>query len=229
MATRRGSMSSRASRSSIVIGRSSSYRSPLRVMSTCVMPRYGQRTVPNLAKSTPLTRLSGTRYVPLIGPLPTEPTDLMNAASQVMPLGIEGFTYADLYGPDRLRHLHDEFCRQTAEFDPALWAEWDAYRTAPDEPRPAPVVSSLIVRMAPHVSRFVTRLFQVEMAAGEVRAHTHQLDPLFRFKSDFVRKRVLPLVKGGKHVSRDPADVAVVDRLAAPFVDLDGERAVAAA
>src|SRR5687768_15373299 len=109
MATRRGPMRARPTGSGIFIAPSGWNRSPLRVMSTCVMPRYGQRTVPNLAKSTPLTRLSGTRYVPLIGPLPTEPTDLMNAASQVMPLGIEGFTYADLYGPDRLRHLHDEF------------------------------------------------------------------------------------------------------------------------
>ena len=153
----------------------------------------------------------------------------MNAPKQPMPLGIEGFSYADLYAPDRLRDLYDEFCRQTAEFDPALWAEWDAYRAAPDDSRPGPVVSSLIVRMAPHVSRFVGRLFQVETPAGDLRAQTHQLDPLFRFKSDFVRKRALPLVKGGAHVPRDPADVAVVDRLAAPFVDLDGERAVAAA
>jgi NAD(P)H-flavin reductase/NADPH-dependent glutamate synthase beta subunit-like oxidoreductase len=146
-----------------------------------------------------------------------------------MPLGIDGFTYPDLYAPVRLRDLYDVFCRETAEAEPALWAEWEAYRASPDEPRPAPVVSDLIVRMAPHVSRFLTRLFGIESAAGEVRAWTHQLDPLFRFKSDFVRKRALPLVKGGRHVPRDPADVAVVDRLAAPFVDLDGERAVAAA
>ena len=50
-----------------------------------------------------------------------------------------------------------------------------------------------------------------------MRAHTHQLDPLFRFKVDFVRKRALPLVKGGAHVPLDPADVAVVGRLAQPL------------
>ena len=62
----------------------------------------------------------------------------MNAPTRPMPLGIEGFTYADLHAPDRLRDLYDEFCRQTAEFDPALWAEWDAYRAAPDDRAPAP-------------------------------------------------------------------------------------------
>ena len=64
----------------------------------------------------------------------------MNVPTRPMPLGIEGFTYADLFAPSRLSDLHDEFCRQAAEADPALWAEWEAYRTAPDEPRPAPVV-----------------------------------------------------------------------------------------
>ena len=146
-----------------------------------------------------------------------------------MPLGIEGFTYADLYAPSRLSDLYDEFCQHAAEADAALWTEWEAYRTAPDEPRPALVVSDLIVRMAPHVSRFIGRLFQVEMPAGEVRAQTFELDTLFRFKTDFVRGRAALLVKGGAHVPHDPADAAVVTRLVAPFSNLDGERAVAAA
>ena len=29
-----------------------------------------------------------------------------------MPLGINGFTYADLYDPSRLRDLYDLFCRR---------------------------------------------------------------------------------------------------------------------
>jgi NAD(P)H-flavin reductase/NADPH-dependent glutamate synthase beta subunit-like oxidoreductase len=146
-----------------------------------------------------------------------------------MPLGVEGFTYADLYSPARLAELYDRFCEGVAAANPAFWAEWDAYRTAPDAPRSPVQVSDLIVRMAPHVSGFVERLFQVEGAANELRARTHDLDDLFRFKVDFVRKRSLPLVKGGAHVHRTPADIAVVDALAAAFSDLDRERAVAAA
>ena len=70
-----------------------------------------------------------------------------------MPLGIDGFTYADLYRPSRLGDLHDLFCSRVAADDPALWSEWDAYRTAP-ETVTAPIErSDLIVRMAPHVSR----------------------------------------------------------------------------
>ena len=146
-----------------------------------------------------------------------------------MPLGVSGFTYADLYRPLRLRDLHDRFCAQVATDDPELWRVWDVYRTAPDSVTSPIERSDLIVRMAPHVSRFVARLFGVEAAADGIRAGTDQLDALFRFKIDFVRKRALPLVKGGKHVPLDPADVAVVVRLAQPYAHLDHELAIATA
>jgi NAD(P)H-flavin reductase/NADPH-dependent glutamate synthase beta subunit-like oxidoreductase len=146
-----------------------------------------------------------------------------------MPLGVEGFTYADLYSPARLADLYERFCGDVAAADPAFWAEWDPYRQDPDAPRSPVAVSDLIVRMAPHVSRFVEALFDVDGAARELKTRTADLDELFRFKVDFVRKRALPLVKGGAHVHRTPADIAVVDGLAAAFPSLDRERAIAAA
>jgi NAD(P)H-flavin reductase/NADPH-dependent glutamate synthase beta subunit-like oxidoreductase len=146
-----------------------------------------------------------------------------------MPLGVEGFTYADLYSPARLKDLYDRFCQDVAAADPAFWAEWDAYRQDPDAPRSPVAVSDLIVRMAPYVSRFVEQLFNVSEAARDLRTRTADLDELFRFKVDFVRKRSLPLVKGGAHVHRTPVDIGVVDALAAAFPSLDRERAIAAA
>ena len=110
-----------------------------------------------------------------------------------MPLGVEGFTYADLYSPARLKDLYERFCRDVAEANPELWTEWDAYRAAPDAPRSPVQLSDLIVRMAPHVSRFVETLFRVNGAATEVRARTHDLDELFRFKVDFVRRLMVQL------------------------------------
>ena len=91
--------------------------------------------------------------------------------------------------------------------------------------------SDLIVRMAPHVSRFVASLFGVDAAPPAIRRRApQQLDALFRFKVDFVRKRALPLVKGGAHVPLDPADVAVVERAGAPVRrTLDHELAIAMA
>jgi NADPH-dependent glutamate synthase beta subunit-like oxidoreductase/NAD(P)H-flavin reductase len=144
-------------------------------------------------------------------------------------LGLPGFTYDDLYNPSRLADLHDVFSRGVAEAHPALWAEWEAYRAAPDAPRPPVAVSDLIVRMAPHVSRFVSTLFRVEGAATALEHGTASLDVLFRFKIDFVRRRALPLLKGGAHVRAEASDVALVEELAGPWAHLDRESAIASA
>jgi NAD(P)H-flavin reductase/NADPH-dependent glutamate synthase beta subunit-like oxidoreductase len=144
-------------------------------------------------------------------------------------MGIDGFTYADLYQPSRLRDLHEIFCARVAVDDPSLWALWDVYRTRPESVASPIERSDLIVRMAPHLSRFLAGLFGVNDAAGDVAVRTHRLDPLFRFKIDFVRKRALPLVKGGARVTVQPHDIAVVEELARPWAHLDPEQAIAMA
>ena len=52
------------------------------------------------------------------------------------PLGVPGYTFADLHEPERLASLYNRFCEEAAAADPALWREWDAYRRAPDAPWP---------------------------------------------------------------------------------------------
>ena len=154
---------------------------------------------------------------------------MSSPATGSLTLGIDGFTYADLYVPARLEALHTVFAQTVQASDPECWAAWSAYAARPDEPRAAIEVSDLVVRMAPHVSRFVARLFRIEGATADLANGTHSLDDLFRFKIDFVRKRAVPLRKGGAHVPADPADDAVVERLVAGTPGLDAERAVAAA
>jgi len=147
----------------------------------------------------------------------------------VLNLGVSGFTYADLYQPDRLRDLHDVFLRDLEQAEPDLRRIWDEYRQAPDAPRPATEVSLLYVRMAPYVSRFVARLFGVEAALAAVAAATRAQDDLFRFKVDFVRRRVLPLLKGGAAVALGDNDERRVRQLLAGQFPSDGEMAVARA
>jgi len=53
-------------------------------------------------------------------------------ASETTPLGVPGYTFADLHDPERLASLYDRFCEEAAAADPALWRNWDAYRQAPD-------------------------------------------------------------------------------------------------
>src|SRR5687767_14162781 len=153
----------------------------------------------------------------------------MDRSLNTMPLGIAGFTYADLYQPSCLRDLHDLFCKRVAAEDPSLWAAWDVYRTAPESVTSPIERSDLIVRMAPHLSRFVAALFNVGDTAAGVMSTTASLEPLFRFKIDFVRKRALPLVKGGTRVTPTAGDLATVRELARPWAHLDHEQAIAMA
>ena len=114
-------------------------------------------------------------------------------------LGVPGYTFADLHDPERLASLYERFCEEVEAADPDFWAQWDAYRRAPDAPRTPVALSNLLVGMAPYVSRFLTRLFQVDSDLDAIRRNTAAQDDLFRFKIDFVRRRALPLLKGGAH------------------------------
>jgi NADPH-dependent glutamate synthase beta subunit-like oxidoreductase/NAD(P)H-flavin reductase len=142
------------------------------------------------------------------------------------PLGLPGYTFADLHQPERLASLYERFVEEVRAADPALWAEWERYRDAPSEPAPT-TVSRLIIGMGAHLSRFVTRLFDIDAAVDAVSRATRAQDDLFRFKVDFVRRRVLPLLKGGAHPAASPADDQRVREMTAHAAGSDRELAVA--
>jgi len=127
-----------------------------------------------------------------------------------MSLGIPGFSFADLHQPARLRELYRQFVEAVQATEPELWAQWDQHRISPGT-LGAVARGNLIVAMAPHLSRFVTRLFGVGAEADALVQATRAYDALFRFKIDFVRRRALPLLKGGAHVTATPADHALVE------------------
>src|SRR5262249_33422259 len=130
-------------------------------------------------------------------------------------LGIPGYFFADLHDPERLSSLYERFCEDVQASDSGLWREWDEYRRAPDAARPPIALSNLLIAMAPHVSRFLTRLFDVSAPASATADATRAQDDLFRFKVDFVRRRALPLLKGGARVvSTGEEDTFVERRLA---------------
>src|SRR5262245_13950827 len=144
-------------------------------------------------------------------------------------LGVSGYTFADLHDPARLASLHDRFCEHVHAEDPAFWREWDAYRQDPGASRSPVALSQLLVTMASHVSRFVRRLFDVDRPAAAIVESTREQDDLFRFKVDCVRRRALPLLKGGAPIPRSMADDARVERLITAQGFADRELAVARA
>src|SRR5262249_28695089 len=144
-------------------------------------------------------------------------------------LGVPGYSFSDLHDPDRLASLYERFCEQVAADDPALWRDWDAYRRSPDAPPPPIALSTLLIAMAPHVSRFLTRLFDVDRPLPSIAQGPRAQDDLFRFKVDFVRRRALPLLKGGAQVHSSAADDALVEAMIAEIGIDDRELAVARA
>jgi NADPH-dependent glutamate synthase beta subunit-like oxidoreductase/NAD(P)H-flavin reductase len=136
------------------------------------------------------------------------------------PLGIAGFTFADLHQPARLEALYEAFCTEVRRAEPELWTQWESHRANPAGLSPI-ARSNLIVAVAPHVSRFLTRLFGIGAEADQMRATTAAYDDLFRFKIDFVRRRALPLLKGVVHVEATADDHARVEAVAAGAVDVE--------
>ena len=143
-------------------------------------------------------------------------------------LGLPDFTFADLHQPARLRELHGRFADAVKQAEPELWSQWEQHCAAP-ESLGAVARANLMVAMAPHVSRFISRLFGVGAEAESLVAATEAYDVLFRFKIDFVRRRALPLLKhpsaaaapgaplkGGAHVTATAEDHAWVEGLGGP-------------
>ncbi|MEK7468387.1 MAG: FAD-dependent oxidoreductase [Planctomycetota bacterium] len=104
--------------------------------------------------------------------------------------GIPGITYPDLYAPAALQRLLDLFHAGVERADPALWKAWQPYAASKGAGFGAPAVSELLIRMAPHVSKFVAKLFGVEEAAAELRAKIAGMLPIYLYKRDFIGRRV---------------------------------------
>src|SRR5437870_3809570 len=120
-------------------------------------------------------------------PLLSQPASPLPSTEETFEAGIPGFGCPDLFDPGRLRGLHDIFEAEIRSADPVLAAQYAALRAAPDDLDPK-VVSDVLVRLAPHVSLFVARLFRVEGEREMLRAGIRSHDPVFRFKVDFVRR-----------------------------------------
>ena len=111
--------------------------------------------------------------------------------SSDMPLGIEGFRYSDLFVPERLRELYDVWERELRSKAPDAHRSYDAYRTSQGKGLTPEQVSEVLLAVAPHVSAFVGRLFGVEKELTALANEVKDRAPLWRFKQDFAKKRVL--------------------------------------
>src|SRR5579883_2546934 len=115
----------------------------------------------------------------------------LGGAGSAMPLGIDGFTYADLYDPRRLEELHERFDRWFAAVAPDEHARFAAYRACRGEGMTPLARSEALLAAAPLVGRFVATLFGVTRELDALRDAVRSADPVWRFRKDFAKKRVL--------------------------------------
>ena len=115
------------------------------------------------------------------------------------PLGISGFNFSDLYSPEKLKKLHEEFWRLTSVSSPNLKSQFDGMGSATI---PKPKESEILIEVSRHLGDFIAKLFNVTTHAARLKTATLELHPVFRFKKDFLHLRA------SKRFSELPTDAA---------------------
>lgn len=106
-------------------------------------------------------------------------------------LGIEGFSYNDLYDSYRLHDLLKEFDVFYENTDPEGFKSFDEYRRTYGEGKTNPQISEILIAAGRVLEGFVTKLFKIE---GEVEILQARLDNeqlVMRFKQNFVKRGMI--------------------------------------
>ena len=132
-----------------------------------------------------------------------------------------GLAFEDLYDPAGLARVDREFAQWLRAEDAPLHARWEAARAQPGA-LAYKEEAELLIAVAPHLDRFVARLFGIEEAWMELVEGHHRLAPLFRVKRKFVQRRAMLKIKADAAQALDgpalEADVAA--RLGGSFDEL---------
>ena len=103
-------------------------------------------------------------------------------------LGIDGFTYADLYEPVRLKELAERFYDEVEKEEPLLADALRKYIASGGQGLERRVESKILTDAAPHLSHFVARLFRITVERGELEQEITVQNPVWRYKF-FVQRR----------------------------------------
>ena len=129
-------------------------------------------------------------------------------------LGIAGFSFSDLYEPQRLRDLHQAFWTFAADSNPDIPAR---FATLGDAATTNPQTSEVLIEVAGVLGDFLARLFDIRSEVQQLSDETLNYEKIFQFKQDFLRTRVF------KHFGKSFVDDATFQLL-----DAEVQRLVAA-
>ncbi|WP_215861768.1 hypothetical protein, partial [Acidithiobacillus ferriphilus] len=96
------------------------------------------------------------------------------------------FSYSELFTAAGLLRLDADFLRQLSTQDGGLATSLRAYRDGKQQPLSGQAQSEFLLCLAPHLERFIARLFCVEPEVAELQARTRSHDVVMDFKKHFV-------------------------------------------
>ncbi|HTS83769.1 MAG TPA: pyridine nucleotide-disulfide oxidoreductase, partial [Usitatibacter sp.] len=132
-----------------------------------------------------------------------------------------GLAFEDLYSRSGLERLDAEFMAALAAADCALRDRFEAARADPaklatrDE-------AELLIAIAPHLDRFIAKLFAIEDEWQDLVESHHRLAPLFRVKRKFVQRRAMLKYKADVAATFDGSalEADVARRIGGQFEEL---------
>ncbi|MFZ3323240.1 MAG: FAD-dependent oxidoreductase [Usitatibacter sp.] len=105
-----------------------------------------------------------------------------------------GLSFDELYSHPGLEKVDGAFAAELSAADPALRERFDAARADPAK-LAAKEEADLLIAVAPHLDRFIAKLFAIEEEWEDLVESHHRLAPLFRVKRKFVQRRAMLKIK----------------------------------
>ena len=127
----------------------------------------------------------------------------MSAAEPFLRLAF-GLAFEDLYETAGLARVDGTFSDWLRGADANLHAVWSEARANP-EALTYKAEAELLIAVAPHLDRFVAKLFAIEEEWAELVESHHRLAPLFRVKRKFVQRRAMLKIKATEAEALDGA------------------------
>ncbi|MBA2378178.1 MAG: FAD-dependent oxidoreductase, partial [Blastocatellia bacterium] len=109
-------------------------------------------------------------------------------------LGIDGFSYSDLFDAEKLKALAEKFYEEVAEREPALFDALSQYIASHGQGFEKRVESQILTDAAPYLSDFIARLFGITSERSEMERLILQQDPIWKYKF-FVQRRAAKTYK----------------------------------
>lgn len=147
-------------------------------------------------------------------------------------LGINGFSFSDLFDAIRLKELADKFYSEVLEKEPVLGDALNKYIANSGQGYEKKVESKILTDAAPFLSDFVARLFKISTERGDLERTILEQNPVWKYKF-FVQRRAIKKYKslddlsGVNEAELDDAVRELRNKVFADTLVFDEELAVA--